>query len=145
MKKILHESMGEVGKKVEEGLKDQIDEDVYDAHNPEYYQRTYELRDSVTHSDAKEIGEQIVVEVGHDYDKINTHYPNQHMSVVDGSDVSNQLPKLINDGTIGDIFGNGAWTEPRPYMDNMKDKIEREKILEKELKKSLHKRGIKTD
>ncbi|GEM_PF-5543405 len=47
--------MEEVGGKVENKLKDQIDKDVYDAYtNPKIYQRTYELRNSVTCSEAKE-------------------------------------------------------------------------------------------
>lgn len=144
MKKLLKDSMEEVGVKVEKVLRDRIDEDVYSAYNnPDMsYERTRELKNSVTHTHPKEEDGQIVVKVGHDTSLINPYSPNQHMSVEDGSDVSNYLPQWINDGTIGNIFGEGVWTKPRPYMDNTKEEIKNNNILEKELKKGLKKRGV---
>lgn len=40
-------SMKEVGEKLEDVMKDAIDEEVYDAYNPVEYERTYQLRDKM--------------------------------------------------------------------------------------------------
>lgn len=64
------------------------------------------------------------------------------MSVLDGSDVSNYIPEIVHEGKAGHIFGSGAWTEERPYMDNTVKKLNSNKGHVKELKKLLRKSGF---
>ena len=139
--KLLKDSMEEVGAEVEKVLRDRIEKDVYSVYDPKEYERTRELKNSVMHTQAKDVGGNVVVEVGHDTDMIRAYEPNQHMSI-DGQDVSEYLPRWINDGTIGNAYGLGKWTDARPYMDNTKEQIKNDNILENELKKSLRKRGV---
>lgn len=145
MKKILKDSMEDAGREIEHTLRDQIDEDVYNSYDPKEYERTRELKNSVMHTQPKEINGQIFVEIGHDYNQIYSNPEKYQHASVWGDDVSEYLPKWINDGTIGLAFGKGAWTEPRPYMDNTKEKIKDKGLFERELKVALEKRGIKTD
>lgn len=145
-KKYLVRAMIDSGKAIAKELKQQVDEDVYNTYqNPTHYERTYELRESIDSFSPEKKNGYITVEVGHDYSKIHAKEPNMHMSVTNGQDVSEQLPQWINDGTIGDIFGEGGWTKPRSYMDNMKQKIRSENMFTNELKKQLKNQGIKTD
>jgi hypothetical protein len=50
------------------------------------------------------------------------------------------LPRTINDGTSGKIFGSGIWTQPRPYFTNAEKKIMGS--FKKDLKEQLIKRGL---
>lgn len=149
MKKVLKDSMEDVGKEGEKAGKERIDVDVYNAYNPsnseDGYDRTMELKNSFVYTHPKEINGYITTVLGHNDNLINAYSPNQHMSVLDGSDVSSELPKWINDGTIGYALGQGAWTQPRPYMDNLIKEIEDTQLHKKELKKALKIRGVKTD
>ena len=47
IEKATAESMKEVGEKLEDIMKDTIDEEVYDAYEPKIYDRSYQLRDKM--------------------------------------------------------------------------------------------------
>lgn len=122
-------------------LKDNVDKNVYN-YTPSTYERTFELRDSIIATEPQNVNNKTTVEIKHDENKIHPYSPNQHMSVITGEDISTYLPQWINDGTIGHIFGQGVWTEPRPYMDDTVRQMEQENTFENEVKKSLQKQGI---
>lgn len=142
--KALPKAMDGVGEKCKNIVKNRIDEDVYEKYTPVEYDRSYELRNSIISTEPTNNNGTITVEVKHDTNLINATPPNQHMSVVDQSDVSSHLPKWINDGNIGHVFGQGEWTEPRPYRDNTIEQIKQNDIFKKELKKELSKQNIET-
>lgn len=145
-KRVLPTAMEEVGEKIEDKLKTRITKDVYNSYTPEQYDRTYELRDSITSTEPVDISGTIYVEVKHDDSLIHAVPPNHHMSIVNNSDVSSFIGQWINYGDVPNIFNdrNYVWMNPRPYMDNTKEEIRKFKLLKKELKKSIRKLNIKT-
>jgi hypothetical protein len=139
--KIAPKAMKEASEKPKEMLKDNVNTDVY-SYQPKEYERTYELRESIIATEPQNVNGKTVVEIKHDENKIHPYSPNQHMSVIYGTDFSPYLPEAINEGNIGHVFGQGVWTEPRPYMDNTVRQMEQENTFENEAKKSLQKQGI---
>jgi hypothetical protein len=145
--KIVIDSMEDVGDVIENKLKDVIEQEVYhNPTNPEVYERTRELETSIIHTPPTQNRNEIITEVKHD-DSLFGHYaPNQHVSVVDESELPvNAIAEIVNYGKAGHIFGTGYWTEPRPYMDTAKEEIIDEKLHVRALKNSLESKGIKTE
>ena len=140
--KVVANTMPAVGDKTAELVKDRIDKDVYNAGTPSEYIRTYELRESVEAGGKVSVSNRSVeIEVGHNPTEIGSYEPNQHYSVVDGSHSADSIAEIVHDGKSGKIFGNGYWTEKRPYMSNAKEELENgeyKKMMIEELKK----RGI---
>lgn len=132
------------GEKAKELVKDRIDKDVYSAGTPSVYERTYELRESVQPSKVKSTGNIAELEIGHDTSLIGSYEPNQHYSVVDGSSSVDSIALIVHDGRSGKIFGNGYWTEERPYMSNAKEEMEDGKYREF-MKEELKKQGYKVE
>lgn len=131
------------GDKTSELVKKRIDEDVYDAGTPSEYIRTYELRESIRSSDVKSSGNTAEVEVKHDTSLIHSNPTlNQHASAIDGSSSVDSIAEIVHDGKSGGLFGQGFWTQKRPYMDNAKEEMEDGKykqFMMEELKKMGYK------
>ena len=126
------------GEKTKELVKDRIDRDVYSVASPSIYERTYELRESVQPSKVNSKGNTAELEIGHDTSLIGSYSPNQHYSVVDGSSSVDSIAEIVHDGKSGKIFGEGFWTQKRPYMDNAKEEMKDgkyKKFMIEELKK----------
>lgn len=95
-------------------LKRLLEERLYKACTPSMYDRTYELLDSISHSEVIKLNnDTYYVEIYYDTDKIRS-YPRkenglftykwgQHTSF-DGEDVSMWIPKWIEEGTPNNKF-----------------------------------------
>ena len=100
-----------------------IDEVVYGAYNPTWYETTYELRDSVEATNARDLGDSVEISLYHDANKFTVDKANfQHGSNYSNKDTSILLPEIINDssrwGVIEGLFpSDGAWKFDRPYVD----------------------------
>src|SRR5665647_2793381 len=118
LQKVVRDSMEDVGVAVEDKVREKIEEVVYNnPAQPNEYIRTHELATSLIHTQPKQTGNEITVEVKHEDDLIGHYAPNQHMSVVDGSELSvESLAEIVNYGLAGDIFGQGYWTESRSCL-----------------------------
>lgn len=68
-------------------------------------------------------GNSVEITVSHNTGRIGSNSPNQHYSVVDGSDSSDYVANIVHDGRSGKIFGRGQWTRKRGYMDNAKKRL----------------------
>lgn len=68
------ESMKEVGDKLEDIMKDTIDEEVYDVYEPERYPRTYQLRDKM-----------VEVKSGDNDAEVRVAHTGDHISYVKGT------------------------------------------------------------
>jgi hypothetical protein len=140
-------SMYEVGEHAEQTVKEQIDIDVY-SYQPSEYERTFELRDSVIHTEPEIINDLVSVEVKHDTDLIHPNKEKyQHYSAGkwEPKEYNRYVAQTVHDGTSGHLFGEGFWTEPRPYMDHAKDKIKNSKLYINILKDNLRKQGLYVD
>ena len=145
--KVLKDSMEDVGRAVEHKVREKIEEEVYqNPTTPSMYERTGELKNSLIHTQPKQIGNEIVTEIKHDDNLIGHYEPNQHMSVVDGRDMSvESLAEIVNFGKAGHIFGTGYWTEPRPYIEDARQEVIDENLHYNTLKKSLQSKGLKVE
>ena len=74
IQKATAESMKEVGDKLEDIMKDTIDEEVYDAYDPKVYDRTYQLRDKM-----------VEVKYGDDNAEVRIAHTGDHISYVKGT------------------------------------------------------------
>jgi hypothetical protein len=143
-------AMKSIAKDAEQTVKDYIESDVYDAGTPSTYKRTGELRKSVK-SDVYQVGGFTNAEIYHDPMMMKpvapykgNNYMGQHHSTVKGyfpQEYSYYLPRVINDGRSGKIFGDGYWTKPRPYFTNAESFIFR--TFKRDLKLKLQSRGLK--
>lgn len=143
LKKAIQDSMEDVGRDVEQVVRDNLEKEVYQPFEPEEYIRTRELMNSLTHK-TKKNGNEATVEVKNDEDMFYDNYaPNQHMNVTNGNDLPlDALVDIVNNGKAGRIFGEGAWTKPRPFMTDSQKDVEKKKIHVKGLKKSLKNKGL---
>lgn len=69
IEKATAESMKEVGEKLEDIMKDTIDEEVYDAYDPKIYDRSYQLRDKMV--EVKSDNNSAEVRIAHTGDHIS--------------------------------------------------------------------------
>jgi hypothetical protein len=149
--KCIKKALDEVGEKVNELLREHIDEDVYRAgYQTNYYaygttQPTFDLRESVTTSNVKVSGNQAEVFIYHDKNKMRLDPDN----FVHGSnywrnrDIRDILPEIIEYGLSGDLFGKGWWQDPRPYVQNTIDELKSQGKLKQWFKEALEKQGLK--
>lgn len=141
MKEISNAMRNEVAGEAVEVVKDRIRKDV-ESHEPALYERTGELRESVQGKEEQISKNVSRLKIDHDTSKIRPQGENQHKSVVDGRPSNDVLPEIVHDGKSGHIFGEGFWTEPRPYMDNAKTEIETYNKHVNSLKKGLQRNGL---
>jgi hypothetical protein len=126
--KCIKNALDEVGEKVNELLREHVDDDVYKVgYKANYYaygdsQPTFDLRESVTTSDVKTNGNQSEVSIFHDKNKMRFEPDNFiHGSRYwkDGTtDIREYLPMIVDMGLSGDLFGSGWWQDERPYFRN---------------------------
>jgi len=149
--KIIKEVIEEVGYKVNELMRENIDKYVYQAGSQANYyadgtgQPTFELRDSIRSSKAKVSGNSAEVNVYHDSDFMTV----EPDDFVHGSnywktyDIRDLLPEIINYGLSGDFFGSGWWQKPRPYYDKTLEDLRDKGQLRQWFIEGLKKRGLK--
>lgn len=149
--KILKDVIQEVAEKINDKLRSRIDEDVYVNRNSYYHdksrQPTYQFRESVTTDEVKVDGKEVSTKVYHDANKMELNVDTfLHGSRYweHGEDVRELLPKIINDGLSGNLFGaNQWWQEPRPYWTNTIKELESQGLIKKWFKEAMRKRGFK--
>lgn len=149
----IQKSMQDVGRMGEQLVKDTMDEVVY-SHEPEEYERTYELRESITWT-IYDIGNEITVEVYSDSDVINPYsgssdHPFAHYSYFWNEqydrDYSEMVAKTVEYGWSGTKpFGSGYWTEPRPFMGRSREAMQNYHLASKTLKYGLQRNGLKVE
>lgn len=148
----IQDAMNDVGKMGERLVKDTMDEVVY-AHEPSVYERTFELRDSITWK-RYDMTDEVTIEIYSDSSRIHAYPANKHYSVYwsDGSDgneasdypqdYSEWVAATVEYGTSGLIFGFGFWTEPRPYMGRSREAMQNYNLASKALKYGLKRNGL---
>ncbi len=111
-------SMKEVGDELEEVFKDAIDEEVYDAYDPKYYERTNELKDMVE-----------TTKVSKDSVEVSVTHTGGHISYVKGTRF--YVPYGLEGGHTwgrsatdieGDAMKKAETRIPNTYKDAMKSK-----------------------
>lgn len=148
---ILYDVVIEVGDKINDKLRYHIDEEVYINQNNYYAngtgQPTYELRESVTTSEPKKTGNSVSVKIFHDKNKMSfapDDFIHGSRYWKDGlTDIRELLPLIIDQGLSGNLFGEGWWTEPRPYFSNTLEELKNNGLLKKWFREALVKRGLK--
>lgn len=98
--------------------KDVVERVVYGAGSPTVYERTYDLKDSIRENPVQgSTRTTATVVIDHDITQISTDLTMyQHGSPQSGS-VADVIPEIVHGGLSGDMFGDGYWRRPRPYMD----------------------------
>jgi hypothetical protein len=147
---IVKSSLAEVGEKINDKLRSHVESDVYINSNTSYAygtgQPTYDLRESITTSEVKTTGNTAEVEVFHDKEKMKFDPDNfVHSSRYwkDGTtDIREILPIIIDMGLGGSFFGDGWWTDERPYFRNTVKELHQGGLLNKWMKDALRKRGL---
>lgn len=149
--KIIKEVIEEVGYKINELMRENVDKYVYQAGNQTNYyangtmQPTFELRDSIRSSKATVSGNQAEVTIAHNTDFMSVE-PDEF---IHGSnywktyDIRELLPEIINYGLSGDFFGSGWWQKPRPYFDKTLEELRDQGKLRQWFIEGLQKRGLK--
>jgi hypothetical protein len=156
LNKIIFDTMKVIARDAEIELKDHVQEDVYGAGTPNYYTdhngkvgRTGDLKKSVTR-DVYQVGSFTNAVIYHDPKMMKSvapykgnNYMGQHHSTVKGyfpQEYSYFLPRVIDEGRSGKIFGSGFWTKPRPYFTNAERYIF--KNFKRDFKNGLVRRGL---
>lgn len=147
---IIRDALAEVGIKVNQLMKENVDKYVYRAGSQTNYyangtmQPTFELRDSIKTDKAIVKGNEAEVRVYHDSDFMSVE-PDEF---IHGSnywktyDIRDILPEIVNYGLSGDFFGSGWWQKPRPYYDMTVEELVAQGKLKLWFIQALKKRGI---
>ena len=129
-------------------LRDYVKANVYDSYSPEYYERTYQLLDSITVGEVVNSGNKIICSIFFDANKIQQinmgGFGNKHMSVYGYTDdrnnnpINQMIPYYMNYGTTG------SWIHNHQPSNFLEDTIQKMKsgFLREELVKALKTRGI---
>lgn len=135
VQKTLESSAKEIGIQGLATAKRQIEEDVYQKYTPKYYKRTGQLKQSLRQTTMKHSRGAFVL-FDHDKSKIKSIKPsseNNHMGQHHSTakqyqpqQYNNYVAMVVHNGKSGDIFGDGEWRKPRPYMDVARIKIARQ-------------------
>lgn len=140
VQKTLESSAKEIGIQGFKTVKDQVETDVYKKYNPKYYQRTGQLKSSLRYTTMKHKDGAYIL---FDHDKLkmdaipptqgkppkgNYHMGQHHSTAKKYSPqkYNDYVAMVVHDGTSGDIFGDGEWRKPRPYMQNSRAKVARQ-------------------
>ena len=113
------------GEKTKDLVKDEIEKEVYSI-SPGTYERTGDLKNSMTDFPLENKGNVSQVKIAHDTDKMSYNASKfQHASPYWSPwKYTNYVAETVHDGTSGSLFGeNGHWRRPKPYMDNAKKQI----------------------
>lgn len=113
------------GEKTKELVKDEIEKEVYSIPQGTY-ERTGDLKNTMTDFPLENKGNVSQVKIAHDTDKMSYNASKfQHGSDYwSPNDYRKYVAQTVHDGTSGSLFGeNGHWREPKPYMDNAKKEM----------------------
>lgn len=149
VKEIAKESLVDTSKEVVDIVKEEIDKAVYSIPEGEYA-RTYDLRESMESFPLKDNGDTFEINIMHNTTKIRS-IPSDfiHGSLYwSPRDFSPFVARVVHDGLSGGLFGiddNLHWRQPKPYMDNAVNRLNKNKEHVKSMKRNLNKRGIMTD
>lgn len=118
LKKARSQALEKASETATEYTKDVVERVVYGAGSPIAYERTYDLKDSIRENPVEgSKNTTATVRINHDITQISTDLTMyQHGSPQSGS-VADAIPEIVHDGLSGDLFGDGYWRVPRPYMD----------------------------
>jgi hypothetical protein len=122
-KKILS-SVKSVGNDGVNNLKESVQNNVYNVYIPKYYKRTGDLKKSAS-KEVLQKGSLTSLRIYHNTGKMRQMAPTSnyrmgthHSSVENYSpqEYAYFVPTVVEDGTSGKIFGEGAFTRPRRYF-----------------------------
>ena len=123
VKKATSDSMPELGKELEEIMKEEIQTQVYDAYNPSTYDRTKQLLNSVETTNVSDNSVEVSWRDNGDW----TSYAGKHMYVIHGLE-------------MGKTYGKGGY---RPSTNLVEESYRRaENEIPKKYKTEMKKRGI---
>jgi hypothetical protein len=117
------------------------------SYTPKFYERTFELIESITCSKAKKIGNgEYQVKIYFDTDKINPYSGengmwSQHQSITNGADVSSFIPLWIEEGQNSSIF---SYEGVHPVRIT-KEEIKEDDYIKTRLKELLEHRGYRVE
>ena len=137
IKKSLEEDVAEAAK---EQTKESIDRVVYDDYEPTEYQRSYELKDSVSSHVLEDKDKSLLLEIYHDVSLINPYIVDGTWNIhadVWGNDQSQNIVEWTLRGH-GGLFT----MPPRDYISDTIKVLKENKIIIKQLKDSFKKKGI---
>jgi hypothetical protein len=128
----------DVYKEVKTTLQKNIQETVYDSYSPKEYQRRgYNdglIADENIVGELEKDGVLAVKDIADSNDSIfGTPYTASGTTTFAG---------WVEYGQVSDAFGNGVWTEPRPFMENTKEELKSNNVISKALQTGLKKRGV---
>lgn len=152
---IMEESMEDVGEHAEKIVSERVQKDVYDAYDPSYYDRTYQLKNSLQHNTfVKKRAKEVYSKINHNFRQIRASKPWTHHSIVQDYNPQNYakwIPVTVHDGTTGLIMAHPegrphlrAFELPRPYMRNAWNQMRSSRSHITSLKRALGKRGIRS-
>lgn len=102
---------------IKEWNEKEIDRVVYDAGEPEVYQRTHEFREAWEGNITKSTPSEVEGKFEYLPNAMTTVEPGVHASVIVDygyiDDIRPYLAEIIYEGKAGDLFGNGFWRNPR--------------------------------
>lgn len=111
---VLKDCLREIAEKTTLELKEYVLGVWYGSYTPISYERTYQMLDSITHSEIEPHGDSFNVAVFFDTDKISSNYTggtwNQHMSVgASGGDFSNDdFIQVLEEGNPSPLYSNSG-------------------------------------
>lgn len=127
LKEVRNKALEETALKSVILAKEVIEKEVYSVDTPEFYQRTYQLRDSLRDNPLENGGSNLaVIKIDHDRAAISPSAKNfQHASAWWSPwNYSGYLAKTVHDGLSGGLFGdNHAGMSSRPYMDETEKEL----------------------
>ena len=143
LQKVRDKALKATGEKTKELVKEQIQQEVYNIPEGEY-ERTGQLKDSMTSFPLESKGNVAEVKIAHDIESMtyNTEKFQHGSNYWNPNDYREYVAETVHDGTSGNQFGvNKHWHEPKPYMDNAQKEMEDGKYKQFMIE-SLRKQGI---
>jgi hypothetical protein len=133
-----------------EVLLDTINDEVYNAGSPQWYERNLMkggLLGSFDKSDAIINGQKIQSKINHNPRSMVQHRSGNVDDFTHGSefwimdDIRKLLAEIIIEGKSGPLFGEGYWREPRDFWTPMEDLLKNGEV-DKQIEKAFDKRNI---
>ncbi len=150
---IIADALNEVAERAVELMKVHVDKDVYavgDANRTYYHDGTgsptYQLRDSIIHTEPAIQGKEVTAVVKHDTNLMQSD-PDTFLhgsNYFSPQDVRSLLPTIINEGLSGPLFGAFWHKLKRPYFTNTKEELEKG-LFQQWMAEALRKRGVRAN
>ena len=133
-----------LGKDIKEDVQKHIRTDVYRVYHPESYETTGQFHDSVVSSNPQVSGNSVEISVYNDPNLMTLNEPWYHQSVIDGSDIRENLAEIIELGETYDLWGHddAIYLKPRSFMKNTIDEYKSTKKHVKKMVQYLQQQGI---